>query len=131
SRRRARHSGAGSLQRVRGCQVISRFSERNLMRKSRFVFFAVALAAIAFLTVSYSRSQTPQPGRGSQGRQARTPAGYYADPEWMKTKYGGWGGPGVNGGAGPMDTILLKDWAPKSSAVLPETAVPKARYPAT
>lgn len=100
------------------------------MRRSRFAFFAVAVLAIASLAGSYLRSQTGQPGRGSQGRQARTPAGYYADPEWMKTKYGGWGGPGVNGGAGPMDNILLKDWAPKSSVVVPETSVPKAKYPA-
>jgi predicted TIM-barrel fold metal-dependent hydrolase len=100
------------------------------MRKSRFAFFAVALAAMVSLTVSYSRSQTAQQGKAGQGRQPRTPAGYYADPEWMKTKYGGWGGPGVNGGAGPMDSMLLKDWAPKSSVVLPETAVPKAKYPA-
>jgi predicted TIM-barrel fold metal-dependent hydrolase len=28
-----------------------------------------------------------------------------------------------------MDTILLKDWAPKTSVVAPETSVPKARYP--
>jgi uncharacterized protein len=96
------------------------------MRKSRFAFFAVALLAIAFPIGSYLRSQTAQQGRGGQVRQAN----YYADPEWMKTKYGGWGGPGVNGGPGPMDNILLKDWAPKSSVVVPETSVPKARYAA-
>jgi predicted TIM-barrel fold metal-dependent hydrolase len=32
--------------------------------------------------------------------------------------------------AGPMDTILLKDWQPSSSVVLTETVVQKAMYPA-
>jgi predicted TIM-barrel fold metal-dependent hydrolase len=53
-----------------------------------------------------------------------------ADPEWVKTRYGGWGGPGVGAKPGPMDSIALKDYAPKPSLVLPETFVAKARYPA-
>lgn len=53
-----------------------------------------------------------------------------ADPEWVKARYGGWGGPGVNAKPGPMDGIAVKDYAPKSSLVLQETFVPKARYPA-
>lgn len=52
-----------------------------------------------------------------------------SDPEWRRVKYGSWGGPGVPEGAGPMDDVSLKDYAPRSSAVLPETFVPKARYP--
>jgi predicted TIM-barrel fold metal-dependent hydrolase len=32
--------------------------------------------------------------------------------------------------SGPMDSILLKDYAPESSLVVPETKVPKARFPA-
>jgi predicted TIM-barrel fold metal-dependent hydrolase len=52
------------------------------------------------------------------------------DPEWVKARYGGWGGPGVNAKPGPMDAIAVKDYAPKSSLVLAETFVPKARYPA-
>ncbi len=32
--------------------------------------------------------------------------------------------------SGPMDSILLKDYAPDSSLVVPETEVPKARFPA-
>jgi predicted TIM-barrel fold metal-dependent hydrolase len=31
---------------------------------------------------------------------------------------------------GPMDKVLLKDYAPKSSLVVPETKIEKARYPA-
>jgi predicted TIM-barrel fold metal-dependent hydrolase len=52
------------------------------------------------------------------------------DPVWQETKYGSWGGPGVDAAPGPMDTILLKDYAPLSSVVSQETFVPKAKYPA-
>jgi predicted TIM-barrel fold metal-dependent hydrolase len=83
----------------------------------------IALALLAAALVG----QTGQ-GRGKQGREA--PSGYYADPEWMRTKYGAWGGPGVNNAPGAMDTMLLKDWAPKSLVVTQETQVAKAKYPA-
>ncbi len=36
---------------------------------------------------------------------------------------------GVRVQAGPMDSILLKDYAPASSLVVPETHLPKARFP--
>src|SRR5690606_4766086 len=51
------------------------------------------------------------------------------DPEWRKVKYGSWGGPGVPDGPGPMDSVLLKDYAPKSSIIAEETCIPKARFP--
>jgi predicted TIM-barrel fold metal-dependent hydrolase len=51
------------------------------------------------------------------------------DPEWREVKYGSWGGPGVPDGPGPMDTVLLKDYAPRSSVVAQETFIPKALYP--
>lgn len=51
------------------------------------------------------------------------------DPEWMKAKYGDWGGPGVSSESGPMDGILLKDYAPRSSIITQETFIGKARYP--
>jgi len=54
---------------------------------------------------------------------------WHTDPEWHKIKYGDWGGPGVSGGPGPMDSILVKDHAPRSSVVTPETFVPKAKFP--
>ena len=53
-----------------------------------------------------------------------------ADPEWVKTRYGAWGGPGVNPAPGPMDAIALKDYAPKPSLIVTETSVTKAKYPA-
>lgn len=51
------------------------------------------------------------------------------DPDWRKAKYGPWSGPGVSEGTGPMDGVLLKDYAPKSTVVTQETFVPKAKYP--
>jgi uncharacterized protein len=53
-----------------------------------------------------------------------------ADPEWVKARYGTWGGPGVNAAPGPMDAVALKDYAPKPSLIVTETSVPKAKYPA-
>ena len=53
-----------------------------------------------------------------------------ADPEWVKARYGAWGGPGVNAAPGPMDAVALKDYAPKPSLIVAETSVPKAKYPA-
>ncbi|VAW25131.1 amidohydrolase 2 [hydrothermal vent metagenome] len=53
---------------------------------------------------------------------------WHKDPEWREIKYGGWGGPGVSPGPGPMDDILVKDYAPRSSVVTQETFVPKAKY---
>jgi predicted TIM-barrel fold metal-dependent hydrolase len=49
--------------------------------------------------------------------------------EWLKARYGAWGGPGVAAQPGPMDTVLVKDYAPQSSIVAPETFVAKARTP--
>jgi hypothetical protein len=36
---------------------------------------------------------------------------------------------GINVKEGPMDTLLLKDYAPVCSLVVPRTPVAKARYP--
>ena len=36
---------------------------------------------------------------------------------------------GVTVKKGPMDSVLLKDYTPESSLVVPETSVPKARFP--
>lgn len=55
---------------------------------------------------------------------------WQSDPEWIKVKYGPWGGPGISTDTkGPMDDVLLKDHAPKTSVVTPVTEVPKAKYP--
>src|SRR6266567_5923722 len=103
--------------------------ERKIMRKTRTAVMVAALTLIgtASLIAPYSKSQTPS-GRKQGG--AAPPAGWQADPEWVETRYGGWGGPGVSAAPGPMDSMLLKDYAPKTSVVVPATSVPKAKYPA-
>jgi hypothetical protein len=63
------------------------------------------------------------------GLMAQLAKNWNSDPEWVKTKYGAWGGPGVDPTPGSMDKILLKDYAPKSSVVAEVTFVPKAKYP--
>ncbi|HXJ39397.1 MAG TPA: hypothetical protein VNH18_08950, partial [Bryobacteraceae bacterium] len=58
-------------------------------------------------------------------------AGSWAAPgtDWLKARYGAWGGPGVTARPGPMDPVLVKDYAPQSSVVAPETFVARARTP--
>lgn len=67
----------------------------------------VALAAI-LLSTACSR---PEPSKTGTARQETT------------TKYG------VPVKGGPMDAILLKDYTPASSLVVPATEVKKARFP--
>jgi predicted TIM-barrel fold metal-dependent hydrolase len=55
---------------------------------------------------------------------------WYTVPEWREAKYGAWGGPDVRPAAGPMDSILLMDYAPRSSVIAATSFIPKARYPA-
>ena len=66
---------------------------------------------------------------GLASRGGPSAKNWQADPEWVAVRYGAWGGPGVDPTPGPMDSIALKDYAPKPSLVVPSTSVPKARYP--
>lgn len=68
-------------------------------------------------------------GTGADGKSTMTDD-WVSDPEWKQIKYGAWGGPGVPDGPGPMDSVLLKDYAPRSSVVGQQTFLPKARYSA-
>jgi predicted TIM-barrel fold metal-dependent hydrolase len=79
------------------------------------------LASAALLPAAPAQSKAA----GQSGAKA-----WAQDPEWQETRYGAWGGPGVDPRPGPMDAMLLKDFAPKSSVVTPETVVPKAKFPA-
>jgi uncharacterized protein len=65
-----------------------------------------------------------------QKSEVKAAVDYSGDPEWTRTRYGAWGGPGVRATPGPMDAVALKDYAPKASLVVQETAIPKAKYPA-
>ncbi len=97
------------------------------MQKRHYVLFVVALVGVVALTTACNLRQTIL--RKKQGQTVQESAGWQVNAEWIKTKYGGWDGPGVAPKPGPMDTILLKDWAPRTSVVVPETSVPRAKYP--
>jgi predicted TIM-barrel fold metal-dependent hydrolase len=70
-------------------------------------------------------SGTSQNGASGQDEQADV----RTDPEWQDVRYGEWGGPGVSVGPGPMDDVLVKEHAPRSTLVVEKTFVPTARYP--
>ena len=87
---------------------------KNLIRvPSRSVIAGCTIAAVAFALGTAFGAKN-----------------WASDAEWIKIRYGAWGGPGVDPRPGPMDTIALKDYAPKSSLVVTETNVRKAKFPA-
>ncbi|MFC2081245.1 amidohydrolase family protein [Bacteroidota bacterium] len=93
---------------------------RDFIKKSVLgLTTGITFGGISFRAKS---SSIPKAGAGQQ-------KDWHTDPEWNKIKYGDWGGPGVSGKSGPMDGILLKDHAPRSTLVTRETFVPKAKYP--
>ena len=61
---------------------------------------------------------------------AQTGKNWNSDSTWIKTKYAAWGGPGVDPRPGAMDSILLKDYAPRSSVVTKESHISRAKFPA-
>lgn len=63
------------------------------------------------------------------GRSPESGRNWQEDPEWMEVRYGDWAGPGVPARPGPMDHVLLKDFAPRSSLVVPRTHLERARFP--
>lgn len=88
---------------------------------------AVGLATTAISGMGFvAKSCKPVPRAEDQSLLKKN---WQEDPEWKKLKYGDWGGPGVPSKAGPMDDILLKDYAPRSSIITQETFVEKAKYP--
>jgi predicted TIM-barrel fold metal-dependent hydrolase len=95
---------------------------RDFIRKS-----VIGTTGIAFGSMGFGcKSTTSTPVVAVEDQAAKD---WHTDPEWLQIKYGEWGGPGVLAGPGPMDKILLKDYAPRSSVVTTETFVPKAKYP--
>jgi predicted TIM-barrel fold metal-dependent hydrolase len=82
-------------------------------------------AALCSLVIAASAMAAQPPGTSSAaGRSLQE------DPAWLEARYGAWGGPGVNPAPGPMDSMLLKDYAPASSVRVPETMVARAKFPA-
>ncbi len=94
---------------------------RDFIKKSVIGTTGIALGSI--VPGCNSPTQAPAPAPVAE-------KDWHTDPEWNRIKYGEWGGPGVSAGPGPMDKLLVKDWAPRSSVVTPVTLVPKAKYPA-
>lgn len=95
---------------------------RDFIKKSSLALTAgLTFGGINFSTSSYASS-------GPVGQTGQK--NWQSDPEWRKIKYGDWGGPGVSAKPGPMDEILLKDYAPQSSVITKETFVPKPKFPA-
>lgn len=95
-------------------------SRRAMLHRSGFG--VLGLSAMNFL------------GRGVEAHAATAPTpdaanSYATDPVWLKSKYGPWSGPGVNPVPGPMDTITVRDYAPRNSLVLTENHPVKARFP--
>jgi predicted TIM-barrel fold metal-dependent hydrolase len=85
---------------------------------------AFLVAAVVALALSCGEPAKNEVTSSPQAKDWR------ADPEWEQTRYGAWGGPGVSAAPGPMDAVLLRDYAPKPSVVVAETFVPKAKFPA-
>lgn len=96
---------------------------RDFLKKSLLGTTGIALGALG----SCKSSTADKAASAEAPVQAKD---WHTDPEWSKVKYGSWGGPGVSAGPGPMDQILVKDWAPRSLVVTKENFVPKPKYPA-
>ncbi len=95
---------------------------RDFIKKSTLGISAgIATGGMGFYLDSCSSSAPPSDIRAEKD--------WHTDSEWSRIKYGDWGGPGVSAGPGPMDTILLKDYAPRSLVVTSESYVPKAKFP--
>lgn len=96
---------------------------RDFIRNS-IVGSGLAVAGMSFKLKSFDSVHTSNPVDVGQPQKD-----WHLDPEWRKIKYGEWGGPGVSAGPGPMDTVLVKDYAPRSSVVTKETFIAKAKFP--
>jgi uncharacterized protein len=95
---------------------------RDFIKKSVIGTTGIAIGSLGFS----NKSSASAPASNVEAQPQKD---WHTDAEWRKIKYGEWGGPGVSAGPGPMDTILVKDYAPRSSVVTKETFVPKAKYP--
>ncbi len=95
---------------------------RDFFRQSILGSASIALGSLGLFSKSFASNP-------ATNFDIRAPRNWQTDPEWIKVKYGSWGGPGVDPIPGPMDTILVKDYAPKSSLVTKETFVPRAKFP--
>jgi hypothetical protein len=98
--------------------------KRDFIRKSVIGTAGIVIGSMAFRCKSPTSTPAPTSIVNAQPQKD-----WQTDPEWSKIKYGEWGGPGVSARPGLMDTILVKNYAPRSSVVTKETFVTKAKYP--
>ena len=93
---------------------------RDFIKKSIAGSAGIAIGGLGFSTKSTASTSVAD---------ALSQKDWHTDQEWSKVKYGDWGGPGVSSKAGPMDNLLVKDHAPRSTVVAQKTFVAKAKYP--
>ena len=98
----------------------------NMGKRRDFIKKGALGLTVGLTAGSIGSCQSPNPAAETSKKIQKN---WQTDPEWIKIKYGDWGGPGVFAETGPMDKILLKDHAPKSSVVTTKTFLPKAKYP--
>lgn len=92
------------------------------MRTDHLPLLAACAAVLLPLSGCGNRTET-------KPATAAAATDWTSNPEWIRARYGAWGGPGVSAAPGPMDAVAVRDYAPKASLVVPETSIPKARYP--
>ena len=99
------------------------------MKNNRRNFLKLAGISAAGATIlTGCNSGTASNGASAGADASTTSQDWTSNPEWKEVKYGAWSGPGVPDGPGPMDSVLLKDYAPRSSVVNEKTFLPKARF---
>jgi len=74
---------------------------RDFFRRSVVGTAGIALGGIGFSSKSYAST----PALTVDGQPQKD---WQTDPVWIKTKYGAWGGPGVDPTPGPMILFWLK-----------------------
>lgn len=100
---------------------------RNFIKRAGLAGLSVAGAGIL---PSCNQSNEAGTGTAAEAKSAGiADKSWPMDPEWQEAKYGSWGANIPSSEGGPMDSVLLKNYAPKSSVVAKETFIPKAMYP--
>lgn len=99
------------------------------MKKNRRNFLKLAgMTAAGASILPGCNGRSAEDGENAVKSTNATSENWTSNPEWQQVKYGGWSGPGVPDGPGPMDAVLLKDHAPRSSFVGQQTFIPKAKF---
>ena len=103
-------------------------NRRYFMKRAGLAGLSIAGASIFPACGSRSDKNTTSTVVGAD-KSNTSSKDWRSDSVWRDVKYGSWRGPGVPSGPGPMDHVLLKDYAPRSSVVANKTFVPKSMFP--